>query len=287
LPVDPNDLLIFKMRGMKAKPRKEARPSPARIVKPAPQQRPQPEEVIAPAPAVVAPVQAAAQPQKARAKQQNLNLEAEQAAALEERSIKVSKAPKEQIKPEEEISASLSSRLYGYTPEPEIREEPRAPEKTGKLAMFERRRNYFSSIAGLLFIINAAFFSYYIYPQSIFIVNYIHITGLSFFNSYNYNYDSSLANLMLVVFSFLGGLLMFAKGEKTYLFNGIVTSFVILVVTFEYLSSPSTLYLLIVSALAFVGIGALAYSSMTTANIAEEREEMTPEEIEWPSIETF
>ena len=50
MPVDPNELLIFKMRGMKAKPKK---PEKAQAIEPAQVIEPQParhvEEIIAPA----------------------------------------------------------------------------------------------------------------------------------------------------------------------------------------------------------------------------------------------
>ena len=192
---------------------------------------------------------------------------------------------REKAKPEEELPIENSRQFYGY--EPQGREEPQPTvTRTGRQIM-GKATNFFSGMTGFLFVLNAAVFGYYIYPQSLFIVNYIYSTGIvRFLSSYNTGYYFSFLNLILALLSFVGGILMFTRQEKGHMFSAVVGAMVILAATYEYMQS-SLIYLLAVSAIAFVGIGTLTYARMSAASRVEEREELAPEEIDWPRIKTF
>jgi hypothetical protein len=145
--------------------------------------------------------------------------------------------------------------------------------------------NFFSIFAGLLFIGNAILFGYFIYPQSLFIINYIGKTGIAtFMLSWNYEYDISFINLLFMIFTAISGLLMIAKVRQSHFISGIIGASMILAVTFEYLNSGAA-YLLMVSVSSFICIGALAYSRMSAVT-QNERDEM-PQNVVWPRIETF
>jgi hypothetical protein len=145
----------------------------------------------------------------------------------------------------------------------------------------------YSYIAGTLFMISAVIFGYFIYPQFIFLLSYISNVGLAgFLGAINYDYGMAAINVALVALSAVCGALMFASPEKAHRFSGIVSSAVILVVTFEYLNSNAG-NLIVVIVLAFFEIGLLAYVSMTASSRAFETESLGPEELMWPRAETF
>ena len=257
MPVNPDDLLIFKLRE-KAKLKNEAAQAPPKSV----------------APAATVPV---AHPAEEIRKQASVKVGPAPAA----------KEPAVQREaPNAEESLANEARLemkYGYAPEG----VGSAPKKSRVVAAKELSIDLASSVTGALFIISAIVFGYIIYHQSLFIISYISKVGLvAFLAAINYEYEISLMNITLVLLSAISGMMMLATPGKAHRFGGIVGALVIMAVTFEYLNSNSE-YLFVVILLAFFEIGILAYLSMSTSSRAAEIEDIKQEDIVWPRIETF
>jgi hypothetical protein len=255
VPVNPDDLLIFKMRGMGPKPKKEKA-----VKEKKPKERLEipsamPEEAIPEAAQPVPPP-----------------TEAAITATATFSSV------------EKELTPEESQRLYGYSPL-----EQRAPKAGAPTFAAERRRtsiNVFAYITGILFIVNALVFGYFTYPQAVFLGNRaVEIGLLSFIRTLNYDYITSLVNIVLALLSMIGGVVIVTRPKMGHLTGGIVNSLVILAVTFEYLNS-TTNYLLLVNGIAFLSIIFLAYARMSSA-AAIEAEEENFEEFRWPTMEAF
>jgi hypothetical protein len=288
--VNPDDLLIFKMRGMRTKPKKVK----AVREKAKPKQQPQPEiqpraveqPEAAPQPEVGMQPEAAAQPE----------LEAqpapppEEAAPAPEAAAPASQpaaaeTPPEGIKAEEETTPEESERLYGYAPL-----EGRAPKAEAAKPTAAKEKapsiNPFGLVTGILFIANGILFGYFTYPQALFLASNAVSLGLpSFIATLNYDYAISIVNFALVMLTLIGGLVMVMKPKMGHLVGGFVNSAVILAVTFEYLNS-STNYLLAVNGIAFLSIVMLVYARMSSVAAIEEEEE-NPEEFGWPRVEAL
>ena len=147
--------------------------------------------------------------------------------------------------------------------------------------------NTLSYLSSMFFMASAISFGYLIYPQSLFLIDYAMKIGiLAFIGSINYDYGVSIVNIAFTLLSAASGILMFANPGGSRRFSGIVSSLVILTVTFEYLNGGSG-SLLVIVILAFFEIGMLAYASMTAASGAAEAEELKAEEMLWPRVETF
>ena len=171
--------------------------------------------------------------------------------------------------------------------EPEVQGPVPFPAGVRSETAEKKETNTSSYLAGALFVASAVIFGYIIYPQSLFMLGYISQVGLvPFLSAISYAYGITIMNLALVILSVIAGALMFARPEKAHSFSGIVSSLVILAVTFEYLNSNSE-YLLTVVIIAFFEIGILAYVSMTASGRAAEIEERRAEEMLWPRVETF
>jgi hypothetical protein len=297
LPVNPDELLIFKLRGITSEKKPQA-PAPTPAPKPAPVAAipiPSVKQEITPIPEVKAekPKQTgwfAQKPKPAPAApvENAVSMEAKVAAPKPKAAGFFARKPREEKK-EERIE------LPEPLPMEEVKEKEmealEVPAETYELARRmspQRPRkeiDVFAVFTGLLFIANALTFGYFIYPQSIFVISYIQKTGLmSFVLSWNYDYDTSVVNLMLMMLMIISGLLTITKSRISEFISGIVCACMVLAVTFEYLNSNAT-YLLLTSVVSFICIGALAYSRMSAVSMAEK--EQAPEDISWPRIETF
>jgi hypothetical protein len=292
LPVDPDEILIFKLRGIIT----EKKPQPTQT-KPVPEQKPAPiampepvrklEEVPViveappkpaglfarnPKPLPQVPAKEIAAPEKAEVKKQPGFFARK---PVEQRTVVQPQKPAPYVEKEEEEEKVLEVPAEEYMALPEG--SLQKPRKRGP--------DMLSIITGLLFIGNAALLGYFIYPQSIFVMSYIEKTGLgTFFLSWNYDYDTSVINLVLMSLMALSGILKIANIKISEFIGGIVGACMVLVITFEYLNSNAT-YLLLTSVLSFICIGALAFSRMSSVSMTEREE--APEEITWPRLETF
>ena len=257
--VNPDDLLIFKLRKTAgSRQAKEAAPAAA-----VPEARP-----------------AAAQ-QKVRAPA------APPAPPSKEAAVRPEEVPKEAEQPR----VGWQEREEGYVPEG--RKEMPFPQTANAAAEASGTREHIISyLAGAVFLASAAIFGYLIYTPSLFVISDIMKIGLDQFmnsillNSISYEYEISMLNIALVAFSALSGVLMFARPEKVHRFGGIVVALVILAVTYEYLNTNSG-DLLIVMIAAFFEMGILVYASMAASNQAIEENEIRTEDIAWPRIEAF
>ena len=164
--------------------------------------------------------------------------------------------------------------------------QPAGVEVERAVAKQKVHSNTFSTIAGVLFLANAAVFGYFISSQAIFVINYISTNGFSaLFANWSYEYGTALINLILTMLMALGGLLILGRARGSYLLSGLTGAIVLLAVSFEYLTSNAD-YLLVVILVAFLGIALLAWSRMSAVEVAE-REFAATTEINWPRIETF
>ena len=285
VPVNPDNLLIFKMRGMQPKPKKEK----AVKEKPKPEAQPpatvEPEPKPAAAPLEVETPAAVAQPQQAPPSPQPEEVEAVGAAPAPALQAAAPQVQTEATRAEEETTPEESERLYGYAPlEAHTQQagiaKPKAAEEKAEAI------NVFGLLTGVLFIANGIIFGYFTYPQAIFLASNVAAIGLpSFIATLNYNYAISLVNVTLILLTLIGGLVMVMKPKMGHLIGGFVNSAVILAVTFEYLNS-STNYLLVVNGIAFLSIVMLVYARMSSVAALEEEEE-NPEQFSWPRVEAF
>ncbi len=146
------------------------------------------------------------------------------------------------------------------------------------------RFNSFTAISSVFFLANATILGYFIYPQALFLIKYINNVGfVNFLNSLTYSYGISFINLILVVLGLFAGLILYAKNKKWFYISWVIDAFILIIVSYEYLTLNSS-YLLAISVLAFINIGTLAYSrlSASTEVVSEIKEE-----VNWPKVEIF
>jgi hypothetical protein len=270
LPVNPDEILIFKLRGMKTKEITQ----PETLV-PAPASSP----VSLKTPEVV---ESAKIPETA----EPVNKEKAEPRGFFKQKPKVKEAKKKKI---EEVEAQP------YIEERKIKEVENLersveteymPIKNREVGLEYRKESGIpAALTGIIFIFNALVFAYFIYPQSVFVIGYVQHIGINgFVNSTNYYYDVSLMNIALVAFTVFSGLLMLARVRGSHLMGGMIGSLVTLAATYQYLNSNAN-YFLIVSIISFISIGSLVYSRMAT--VSEASREVAPEEVAWPMPETF
>ncbi|MDE1855208.1 MAG: hypothetical protein KGH57_02730 [Candidatus Micrarchaeota archaeon] len=327
--VDPDELLIFKMRGVKSAQKK---PEEKAEIATAPQPQPQAQAAAQP--------QINAMPEEAKERKPFFaprpKPTAERPTEMQQKhsffAPKPKPAPRIVEKPAQPRPAEVKQKkpLFAAKPKPAPKEEehllPEEMENTpGYLqneesrlrelealeqaaALYERppegleaeeaealgtaetktMRNAFSTITGMIFVVDAIVFGYFVYPQAAFVLGYIAQNGIGSFGTWNYELGTSLINIILILLSVISGALMLANVSKGHLVTGATGSIILLAVSFEYLNS-SAFYLLIVSVLTFAGVASLAYARMSAISVMEEETEALPaqQEISWPRIETF
>jgi hypothetical protein len=266
LPVNPDEILIFKMRGMKTvqgvqQLQPVAAPAAPQVQVEERQRRP----LFAPkpkqAPREKAPQRAEEQPQ-------------------EEAVIPLEQPSEEEKKMQELEELEEQARLYETRKGLEVQiAESRAGKSVTVVSVFSR-------MSGIFFIITALTLAYSIYPQAIFVASYLIKTAPSnLWVNWNLGYAISLINAILVVFSAVGGLMMFRGVKNSEIMCSFTGAVMLLITSFEYLNSNAS-YTLIVSIFTFVSIISLAYARMSAVSVIE-RELPTNAEISWPRIETF
>ncbi|MGC8547649.1 MAG: hypothetical protein ACP5MC_01430 [Candidatus Micrarchaeia archaeon] len=263
MPVDVNDILIFKKRGMVQ--------NTAQQPKAQPQAQPQVQE------------QAKPQTQQARPQFARQTIEKEtkqQAKTRAEEEIEKARSIEEEVKKKleeqelEEETEKLQAMAY---------EQKQNVEANPTVA----RTNTFALFAGILLILDASVLGAFSYSQYGLLLGEIEKTGLAFIYSINYPYGVSFLNLLLLFAVAASGLLMLVKSERMYIPASTIAIILLVASAFEYISSNAT-YLAAVSVLTFLSIGALAYSRMSAIAVEREIEETKEEqEIVWPRIETF
>ncbi len=276
MPVDPNDILIFKMRGAKAQKKQRApalaakgwaEPAVQAAKGPAAQTaRQENRPVFAPRPEATKPWVAApapvAEPEPVPEQVQIPEMPVQQETPLSE-------DEEERLR---EIQNLEDMALYAA---------PVGGLQTGSL-----RPNTLIQLAGALFIANAVLFAYFILPQSSFVLGYASSIGMgAFLASLNYQYGSTLVNIALVVISAASGVLILANLRRSHLLGGTAGAMLLLILSYEYLNSSAP-YLLLVTIFSFVSIAALVYARMS-AVVAAEGETQAAVQINWPRIETF
>lgn len=266
MPVNPDEMLIFKMRGMKTT--QAVQPQPAAKV-----------EAAKPA-----PVKPASQVQAKAAPQEKTKLFAQTPTQIQQVS-QPEAIPLEELEEEEKKMNELrkleeQAEIYKR---PEGLEAMISEERVGRSVTVV---SVFSRLSGAFFILTALVLGYSIYPQSAFVVEYLVKTGVSsLWVSWNANYAIALINTILAIFSGIGGLLMLNGVKKSHLMCGFTGAAMLLMTSFEYLNSNAT-YTLLVSLMAFVSIVTLAYARMS-AVVVMEREYPSNVEISWPRMESF
>lgn len=325
--VNPDEILIFKMRGMKTAQKKEekkaeiaARPqaAAAQAVAAKPQEMkrerrpffaPKPEHKPAPtAPeeAGALPVQEAEervvqkeptaakerkplfsfkpkpQPAKAKAKAEQ---QMRQPEAAEEKPQQPEYSEEEQARLRELENLEQMAALYEAPPE-----GLEAEEREARVGMREKEvKNVFSIIAGLMFMADAIVLGYFVAPQSTFVLNYIAQNGLGALALRSgYEYGIAFVNIIFSLLLIISGVSLIAHAKLSHLVSGATGSIIMLSASFEYLNS-NAVYLLLISVLTFVSTATLAYARMSAVVEVEQEQEVvqTPQEINWPRIETF
>jgi hypothetical protein len=267
LPVNPDEILIFKLRGMKAKgviqPEAHA-PTPA------------PQPVSYEAQKVAKPVKIPEAVESVKAEPRGLFRRKPKTKEAKRKEI-------EEVEPQPYAEERKIEEVENLERSVETEYMPIENRKTS--ALYRRESGVPAALTGMIFLFNAFVFAYFIYPQSVFVIGYVQHIGInSFVNSTNYYYDVSLMNIGLVAFTALTGLLIVFRARGSHLMAGMIGSLVAFAATYQYLNSNAN-YFLIVSLISFIGIGSLVYSRM--AAVSEATREIKPEEVAWPMPETF
>lgn len=147
--------------------------------------------------------------------------------------------------------------------------------------------NTFAKASSIFFILNAFVLAYFIYPQTLFITNYIYKVGINkFLYSLNYSYGISLVNTAMIILSLVAGVIILMQPENGFYLSGLIGAFILSIASYEYLSN-TLLYLLVISVMALLSIGTLAYSRMSATTIGYTTENIKPTDVEWPRLESF
>lgn len=152
-----------------------------------------------------------------------------------------------------------------------------------------RGRSAFAYLSSLLFISESAVLSYFAYPQFDFLLKHIYAVGITqFVLTLNYNYAVLTANILLAALGLVSSAIVLVKSGKASFVSGLIAGLLLIVLSYEYLNS-NVEYLLALSVLSCVNIGAIAISRMSYAGSKEiaEAEEEEMMDIEWPRVETF
>ncbi len=295
--INAEEILIFKMRGAKPaakaahkeeKAEEQGKPVVAAPApQPAPRPAPIPEKVQQPIPEVPQ------KPKMAKETKEGLpgfikNKLFEREAAPKEEAKKKPEVPAPELQPELPREMAINQEEARRIQEIESLEEMANlyTPVVSKAMKHERPLNSFSMVTGVIFIVNAAVFGYFIYPQSEFVIGYMLKSGIqNFAFQWNYNYSFTMANAILALASALSGILMFTRFRLNHLAGGVTATLLIIAGSYEYLNSSAS-YLLLVSVLAFASIIALAFTRMSAVSMYE-GEEPLPHEIPWPRLETF
>ena len=275
MPIDPNDILIFKMRGAKA-PKRQRAPAPAAKV------------YAKPAAQAATPVTQAARQEKgpifapkpgATRAQVAMPAPAREPVPVPEQ-MQIPEMPVQQETPLSEDEEERLREIHDLE-DMALYAAPRGAPSAGAV-----RANAFTQVAGALFIVNAVLFAYFILPQSSFVFGYASGIGVgAFLASLNYQYGSALVNMALVVLSAASGVLILANLRRGHLLGGTAGAMLLLIVSYEYLNSSAP-YLLLITLFSFASVAALVYARMG-AVVAAESETQGPAQINWPRIETF
>lgn len=312
--VNPDEILIFKMRGIK---KQEQRPAPAKET-PKPTPQPLPVAVKEPmetaikmeSPLEVHPV--FAQPEEV--KEQPARPAASEAPEPvqmpapkpKERPIPRPRQPwmlfakKEKPKPRPKIEEKTLVEAFEKPPVPQELEEEQIqdvqaleqqvygviPEQIEQIpTLTAEAPNPFGPLAGIILLANSVIFGYFIYPQATFVMSYAARIGFGvFISNLNFDYGLTFLNLVLVVLGLIASIMMLGRLRIGNVFGGAVGAAILLSLTFEYLNSGAQ-YLLVVCIIAFFGIAALAFSRMSA--VSAEKEDIRIADINWPKIETF
>ncbi len=276
--VEKEDLLIFKMREKKAAP--EAQP-------PAPQPEEVPEEVVTPLPEPVA----AEQPVKAKPK----------------KTAKPKKQKKEDFRAESRYAAKglfcewhpwrpaysvcyTCHKPFCYEDVSEYNNKYYCLEDIDAATISERPQltfgyNKISMVSASAFLLTMLVYIYFVNSFLIYIgVNAIH-TGIqtfllsNFIKSINITYVTLLIGLLILLFVFIGGLLIFAQSRKGYWLSIFSGSISFIFFSYIYITNFS-IYGIIISALVLAGLISLRFA-VNSKTTEESTQEMAPQ------LETF
>ena len=147
----------------------------------------------------------------------------------------------------------------------------------------------YNYLAGIIFFVSAGIILYYSYPQvhySFFnLINTVKAIGiLNFIKSINFAYIYSLQNSLIVLFSIIGGLLLFIKSNKTLIASVLILVSMMLVVSYNYLNSNVS-YLLYVFIACLLSLSLIALEKMS--DMGDISMQTASDTTEWPKFETF
>ncbi|MDE1856377.1 MAG: hypothetical protein KGH49_04055 [Candidatus Micrarchaeota archaeon] len=313
---NPDELLIFKMRGMGKKEKKEEKVTVKAEEVPKPMEAkpaPQPKVVVQPKP--VAVEKPAAEkiytPPKKTEQEEMIEsiLKKERAAAApkpQPQLLAIVKKGEMSAQEQQEAAKGLTCAIHPWRPAYAVSALSKMPycyadlvesngkfysledidKVSGKREMTARPMNSFVKIASIMFILNAIIMGYFTAPQLGFIIGAL--TGINTSNalgSLGSSYTLPLFNLAISVLSFLAGILILLAEERGIYLSGLVGVIILVGASFEYLNS-SEFYLLVVSIISLIDIVLLAYGRVSATTTSYASDIVAPD-IEWPRVETF
>ncbi|MEM0200980.1 MAG: hypothetical protein QXD23_01085 [Candidatus Micrarchaeaceae archaeon] len=156
-------------------------------------------------------------------------------------------------------------------------------------AVLVKKNNIYNYAASIFLFLIVVIFLYYSYQQ-------LHYTTFNLFNKINslgfinfiktisFNYIYQLQNLLILLFSIIGGVLLLFKNEKTIIISVLILVILSMVLSYTYLISNTYyfLYSFISCIICMILIAIGKMSKIGNLHIAE-----VTEGIEWPRVETF
>ncbi len=247
MPVDVNDIMIFKARGMTTQKQAPQAEKPKQ-----PQQQPQP---------------------KFQAK--STSPKPQEEVTPQEKELEIAREIEEEVREQIERQKAEEAGIEVTASQP-----PSAP-KPSKVAL-----TTISLVAGLILLFDAAAFGFFTFSQYSLLFSYMQKVGFfGFLNSANYAYGMSFLNFIMLLALAVSGVLMLLKLGRVYIASGSVAVAMLIISSFEYLNTNAT-YFAVIAVITLFSILAVVYSRISAVEIAEEMSS-EQEEIVWPRIETF
>ncbi len=143
----------------------------------------------------------------------------------------------------------------------------------GEEAEKDQARMSIPPIAGIGFIINALLIGYFTYPQ----ISYLISSGtgagaLSVLNNFTYAYQLAVLDIIVFTLSATAGLFVITKSNNSAFTSAALGVLVLLGASYEFLNSFSV-YLLAITALAIINIGVVSYLRVNPLGAQLQQEE--------------
>jgi hypothetical protein len=145
-------------------------------------------------------------------------------------------------------------------------------------------------ISGILLMFSFLVFFYFSNSQILYILTYLHRTGLpSFLAKINYSYAIALIESLFMVLCLIAGLSLFVRSKNGFYLSLFMCLASVVLFSYQYVST-GTLYLGAIAVLCFVSFGALLFSNARVQAPSETKDQvpsLSTDQINWPNAGRF